>query len=408
MIPILTLMDDRLKTKGSRDPLGFEVIWSSYGRELIPSLTTVTSSLNNCIEAILCSKYAFLSGTKDTKEIENRFMKMEQLIGYIRVSHEKDVHFQGIMGISRVKQTLDSDVASIRLGRANQILSKQLVYGLWGYYTSALKASKLMKDSRELTEHAQQIISTVEHTDIWKKIVSIGDKGEFTNDAEFKKLSTLLKESAFDVLEIKEKLAQALLQTALKKPLLFNLTGDYLKEIKPENREKKETKAFLNWLVINKKRDVEIAEISSNILQVEQTLNMANWLFDYLRTNNQVTIEEIVTDIKFVKTEEELPTLDKDFSKDRFLSRFIELFNKRDFEGLIQHLLDYHKNQIMGPRGGAPWIDIRNGCINVLSRGGSSNKTLPESWTSIMEKWTYPYFIPSYLSIYRSGFKLNA
>ena len=399
-------MDERLKTKGSRDPLGFEVIWSSYGRDLIPSLTTVTSSLDNCIEAILCSKYAFLSGTKDTKEIENRFMKMEQLIGYIRVSHE-DARFRGIMGISRVKQTLDSDVASIRLGKANQILSKQLVYGLWGYYTSALKASKLMKDSRELTQNAQQIISTVEYTDIWKKLVSIADVGEFTNDAEFKKLSTLLKKSVFEVLEIKEKLAQTLLQTALKKPLLFDLTGEYLKEIKPENKETKETKVFLTWLVMNKKRDVEIAKISSNILQVEKTLNMANWLFDYLRVKNKFTIEKVVTDIKLVNTEEELPTLENDLSKDRFLSRFIEIFNKRDFEGLIQHLLEYHKNQIMGPRGGAPWIEIRNGCINVLSVGGS-NKSLPESWTEIMEKWTYPYFIPSYLSIYRSGFKLNA
>ena len=54
----LSLLDDRAKPKGSRDPLGFELVWTHYGRQVIGNLTTVTSSLNNFAVALLGFKWA--------------------------------------------------------------------------------------------------------------------------------------------------------------------------------------------------------------------------------------------------------------------------------------------------------------------------------------------------------------
>lgn len=41
----LSELDPTIALKSSRDPLGFQVIWSSFGRELAGNLTTVTTSV---------------------------------------------------------------------------------------------------------------------------------------------------------------------------------------------------------------------------------------------------------------------------------------------------------------------------------------------------------------------------
>jgi len=48
----ITEKDQNYTIKGSKDPLGFQVIWQSAGRKLIPNLSTVS---NNLIDfQILC------------------------------------------------------------------------------------------------------------------------------------------------------------------------------------------------------------------------------------------------------------------------------------------------------------------------------------------------------------------
>jgi hypothetical protein len=49
----LSLIDERVKPKGSRDPLGFELVWSYFGRKVIGNLTTITSSMDNFAVALL-------------------------------------------------------------------------------------------------------------------------------------------------------------------------------------------------------------------------------------------------------------------------------------------------------------------------------------------------------------------
>ena len=52
-MPFITLLDDRARPEGSRDPLGFELVWSYFGRKVVGNLTTITSSIENFAVALL-------------------------------------------------------------------------------------------------------------------------------------------------------------------------------------------------------------------------------------------------------------------------------------------------------------------------------------------------------------------
>ena len=104
----LSLLDDRAKPKGSRDPLGFELVWSHFGRKVIGNLTTITSSMDNFAVALLGFYWAneFVEVEPERslqhKRIRETFLRYEQLAGYIR-------HYGGgtdIMGITRINREL--------------------------------------------------------------------------------------------------------------------------------------------------------------------------------------------------------------------------------------------------------------------------------------------------------------
>jgi hypothetical protein len=108
----LSLLDERAKPKGSRDPLGFELVWSHFGRKVIGNLTTITSSMDNFAVALLGFYWANQLVSVDEeesarhKQIREAFLRYEQLTGYVR-------YFGGatdIMGITRVKKRLTTSV----------------------------------------------------------------------------------------------------------------------------------------------------------------------------------------------------------------------------------------------------------------------------------------------------------
>jgi hypothetical protein len=49
----LSLLDERTKPKGFRDPLGFELVWSYFGRKVIGNLITISPSMDNFVVALL-------------------------------------------------------------------------------------------------------------------------------------------------------------------------------------------------------------------------------------------------------------------------------------------------------------------------------------------------------------------
>ena len=144
-MPFLTDLDERAQVKGSRDPLGLVPIWSRFGREVVGNLTTVTNGVRGFTTLILGLYFA-----QEVQETEggkgqsllNLFLKFEQLAGYARVLINRD---RTVRGLRRI-QTRLNDSKRIRISpeQADQILSNQKVYGLWGLFSMPARASELL------------------------------------------------------------------------------------------------------------------------------------------------------------------------------------------------------------------------------------------------------------------------
>ena len=79
----ITDKDPNYTIKGSRDPLGFQVIWQAAGRNLIPFLSTVSGSIKDF--QILCLAYALKKELKiEDKQFEPFFLRFEQMMAYTR------------------------------------------------------------------------------------------------------------------------------------------------------------------------------------------------------------------------------------------------------------------------------------------------------------------------------------
>lgn len=157
-MPFLTLLDPRAKIKGSRDPLGFQPIWTRLGRQVIQNLTTVTTTVRG-FTTLLLGLYFAEQAVEQRKANEasfsDLFLKFEQLAAYSRVTGKNGAAAvqddeSEILGIRRVKRNLHENRNGVRISarQDDQILSNQRTYGLWGLYTVAARNSQLIEPSR--------------------------------------------------------------------------------------------------------------------------------------------------------------------------------------------------------------------------------------------------------------------
>lgn len=146
---ILTLEDPRAQIKGSRDPLGVQALWASFGRHVVGNLTTVTSSVRNFTVLLLgrhFSQHLIDDDRAEEEDALSHFLRWEQIAAYVRhLAHGVE---GDIRGIERVKRRIsESDgTVPIGLGPDEIILSDQKTYGLWGLYTVAARVSGLLPD----------------------------------------------------------------------------------------------------------------------------------------------------------------------------------------------------------------------------------------------------------------------
>jgi hypothetical protein len=159
--PFLTEADSRAAVRGSRDPLGIIPIWSHFGRYVVGNLTTVTNSVRGFTTVLLgvylANEILAKSESRNTSSTLELFLKFEQLAAYSRYQINGDEDFRGLR---RVQYWLSQrPVAALSGERPFQILSDQKVYGLWGLYTMAARASGLLQhDDVTLTEAARRFV----------------------------------------------------------------------------------------------------------------------------------------------------------------------------------------------------------------------------------------------------------
>lgn len=218
----ISLLDDRAKPKGSRDPLGFELVWSFFGRKVVGNLTTITSSLENFAVALLGFYWANeltanISKEQRAKAVRETFLRYEQLAGYLRYY----THSSSIMGITRITERVKdaSSTLSLGVGSNAQILSDQASYGLWGLYSSAMRDTGLIKgNERELTEKGVEIAKMLESKLDKPGLVNLLLKTMEVKKSDIEKLAKNYSEAILDSDMIKI-LAESLMIGSANTPL---------------------------------------------------------------------------------------------------------------------------------------------------------------------------------------------
>jgi len=371
----LTLLDPRIKPSGSRDPLGFQTIWVQLGRELVgKNLTTITSSIDNFIIALLACYYSFQEENKDNKmEV---FYIVEQLGAYFRIAGG---HKNNIMGITQAEKNYNTNKIKLGSDSKAQIFGNQKTSGLWGYYSSALMMSGLInKDKTRIEEKGMKIIEQfinkfpldkyltlssllIDNDDFKEKSKNFVEAlGAVYNDM----VSAILKKSEFDIYD--------------KANIFFNIDG--------ENNSYKE---FYLWMKKTYQDDPLTKKINT-IKKIDNTLWVASKVFEFCRTQKGKTVYEVADRIK----KSSLSNVQLEPSEIGKIKPFIEFWNNKEFDKAIITLIDVHK-KAMKPRSSANWVSIENdGTIKVTV---ASKMNLPDVKEEI--HWQYNYFLHSFMSV---------
>ena len=160
-IPFLTQLDSRAAIKGSRDPLGFQPMWSRLGRLVVGNLTTVSTSPRDFTTTILGYYFAERIAAAEGGDGDlNIFLRWEQLAAHARFRVNGDGRLRGIERVRKCAN--EGDAITLCADARGQILSNQKTYGLWGLYTGPARASGLVEGSpTRLTAAGRKLVESL-------------------------------------------------------------------------------------------------------------------------------------------------------------------------------------------------------------------------------------------------------
>jgi len=395
----LSLLDDRAKPKGSRDPLGFELVWTHFGRKVIGNLTTITSSLNNFAVAILGFHWAnelhahFPKAEKQAR-IRETFLCYEQLAGYLRfLADDKE-----IMGITRVSNRMGDSTLKISMGMGaeQQILSDQASYGLWGLYSAAMKESGLiLGDERTPTALGESIAQLIE-----KEL----DKAALLDLLSGNKVlshDVLTAHAKPFLAAIRNSQIQELLLHALMKGNDRHAVQQELWRVTQALAEAEVPVEDLPAFIRAVKGRTNIAQLErrlTDIEYIERILVAANNIFHYCRRKDGESLENILDALAQRYSYVHLPT-DIDLSDVPRADLILAIRNalqKNDTAEAIRKILELNR-VVMGQRGGAPWVELESD--NTLRVRVQSETAALRDQNDLESSWDYEYFLTSFTRI---------
>jgi len=399
-ISFLSLQDDRAKPKGSRDPLGFELIWTHYGRMVIGNLTTVTSSLSNFAVALLGFKWAnelcaHLPDVERQAQVRESFLRFEQLTGYLRYLAGD----RRLMGITRVAKRMQDTSIAVSLGmHADQsILSDQASYGMWGLYSSAMRDTGLVHgEERSITALGGPIVGRIEaKLDKQSMFDLIQKSGKL-------KASALQEHAASFLKAIENKPIQKSLVELLMGGNERNLVQQELWQLTRKMRVDGELKVDVADFIENiesKTKNMELKDRLIEIEQIERLLVATNNLFHYCRRKDGENLNDIESAIKAKNYSYSHISTTQSYAKlphATLLETIRATLLAGDNRQALIAIFDLNK-RVMEQRGGAPWVELEsNQCLRVRVPSETSELRTQEQ---LVRDWDYEYFFTSYLNI---------
>lgn len=400
-MPFLSLLDERAKPKGSRDPLGFELVWSSFGRKVIGNLTTITSSMDNFAVTLLGFYYANQLVSAGVKEgdrhhqIRDWFLRYEQLTGYIRYYG----HAPDIMGITRVKRRIDEDKRiTLGLHPDQQILSDQASYGLWGLYSSAARDTGLIHgNDRQVTSVGERIVESI-ITELGDTAKVIRDLMQFNGRQDTEQLNRIAPAlmKAIHHESVQKPLLEALMSGnahhGLQKEIWTITRSIFSQDGHPKNVPE------LVAAALACKPSKSLSDALHDIIDIERLLVTINTVFHYCRLKDGVGVDEVLNELKgrnYSYLPVKVPA--GDFSRRDRLASILSAFHEGNMARVLRESLLLNKS-VMQDRGGAPWVEIESG-KNVLRVKVRNEKVTLRNQDDLEQAWDYDYFLGSFLII---------
>ncbi len=373
----ITEQDPNYSIKGSRDPLGLQVIWQNAGRKIIPQLSTVS---NNVMDfQVLSLAYALKKRFILTdSEFEDFFIPFEQLFAYARHKLNPKLGFNGIM---QVRKNVSNSSQKIYIGFREQILSNQKAYGIWGKYNRPYSEMGILNDPyfdsifNEKLEASPAILKKAEKILTLKK-----DENKLLN---YEKLDVL-----FPLLE-KPKGAE---KELFEKYLLADTSGTHeiMHLLKIKEGEMGNLYSQIAYLQKVSSNDKLIANLEF-IKNVERTISPLNRVFKYILTKSYWTKEELSNNnfINMWKNEIDIKGFQEDLLN---LAQLHSLTNIEIVTGLLA------RNEIISEkRQSSPWLNFSGNYLEVNHHEGDfvDSNYSPDNHND------FNYFFDSYFSLYK-------
>lgn len=431
----LTELDSRARIKGSRDPLGFMSIWTRFGREVVGNLTTVTLSVRSFTTLLLgldLIEELIEAGHASEEQRLDLFIKFEQLAAYSRVAARSgdaevlsQVEGEAIRGIERVRKRLDlKKPVAISASPGDQILASQKVYGIWGLFPVAARASGLLRqDDMRLSDEARRFVAAeyrsggARATDWSRKCRPfLVHGGRFAPTKEHRALAEALAARLRPEISPRERdfYGETL--------VLGRRLGDERLAARQESLwrllERVNGRSTKSWArpfdLIELERVLEamagkdesgLAIPLEEIRTVEPVLAAASSLFRCLLHSPRQRLSHVLHEIETTWGKRGLRHLREDrierlaprlgtSADPEGGSRLVRLAGQLaqgDYSGAVRSLLEQNE-AVMKGRGAAPWILVERGVLDVRER--EAPRPLPRLEVQ-QGLWTNPYFLNS-------------
>lgn len=406
-MPFLTKTDSNAVVKGSRDPLGVQALWTSFGRYIVGNLTTVSTSLRDFTATML--GYTFIQQMEGEANEVELFLRWEQWAAYCRVHQFGQV---AVRGIERVNERLRTGKPiPISASREHQILSNQKTYGLWGLYSMPSRASELIEEKNSrVTGAAREFIDR----EYWPQVKAL--RAELKNPNVRLDLEGRHKRLAAAVAEVlappgpSNPLTQAertfytdhLLQhtdTPVQKRAVACMPTELKKTCAP-------TPALLTaWAERAARHDAELASMLDDVRVIESLLAPAARLFYFLLGERKELLSTLAKNISSTWDSNPFASLDlhrleglrgriQSATGDRAQSGeqwlgLAHALHAADYAQAIRILCELNAS-VMQHRGGGPWITLENERLCVHAE--EAPRELPAS-DQIPNLWEHSYFL---------------
>ena len=408
--PFFTALDPDAHIKGSRDPLGFELLWTTLGRKVIGNLTTVTRSVRQFSTLL----FGFYFANKATESLTDRdeqllatFLRFEQLAAYARYTEPRAR--SDVRGIRAVSRNVQERRGRLCLSQKtdSQILSDQKTYGIYGLFRMAARSSGLLQteDDTRLTptawEHVEQQLQNAKLTPALQKDIvrHIGKDGTIDIDSSpiIKPVAKMLRLKLSDI-ESQFYGSHLVRGIHLLQPLdtqqqlwecmeAVNSPPGWSQEFAlPELRACTKEAQRRKYVELNEKLD--------RICRAEELLGAAAMLYDFLLTQDKQTVAAVSQrmaecfrgGLKWLDVTDLISAFGPAGEQ---LGQIADSLRQADFVAACRGLINQNA-AVMRERGGSAWIVLKDDRLDV--RFLQEGRSLP-TLDAIRQPWVHTYFL---------------